>query len=359
MRTLKQQLTATHNIIAVLIVVMTALPVLSMAADVTLLSSTSKDSKTTIIKGGFGCEGNASISPKEPSLGDIITVTFTLDNPYSNIPEFRVKFIPLKGVELVAGELIQMHPPLSKGGVVEFSIKTKVTARIFQLAISAHARGRRRRSDDDYAQPLCGDLVEFVALAKNDTISYEKFGNDPDLWPRIGPEYRYDIIEGVIVPPGAGVSQNPKETREEMETLKKIDPTLTDWEALEMLHDAIYGMIVKYGIHKKEESLPILLEARRIMQTEGLSKWEAVDKVLSEIRGKGKSEENFFRNDSHSGANRNTGNISRDLVDITLSGTIKYKKHLAHKNSGLDTATIDVPLRRASNFKGSALEFRN
>jgi hypothetical protein len=36
-----------------------------------------------------------------------------------------------------------------------------------------------------------GKTIDMVILAEDDTISYEKFGHDIDLWSRIGPEYCY------------------------------------------------------------------------------------------------------------------------------------------------------------------------
>ena len=95
-------------------------------------------------------------------------------------------------------------------------------------------------------------------------------------------EYQYDIIEGLRIPAIGQVSEEAKKIRAEIEELKELDPTLSDWDALEMLHDVVYEMVVRYGINNKEESLPILIKARHIMKAEGLDKWEAVDRILEE-----------------------------------------------------------------------------
>jgi uncharacterized membrane protein len=47
-------------------------------------------------------------------------------------------------------------------------------------------------------------------------------------------------------------------------------------------------MVVRYGIHKKEESVPILIKARKLMREKGLSKWEAIDKIVDEEKKKGR-----------------------------------------------------------------------
>jgi hypothetical protein len=53
-------------------------------------------------------------------------------------------------------------------------------------------------------------------------------------------------------------------------------------------------MVVRYGIHKKEESIPILIKARKLMREQGLEKWEA---VIGEIKQE-KKRLNFFRKSS-------------------------------------------------------------
>jgi len=54
-------------------------------------------------------------------------------------------------------------------------------------------------------------------------------------------------------------------------------------------------MLVRYGISKKKDAVPILIKARKLMREQGFSKWEAVDKVVEKERRKGKI--NFFRPD--------------------------------------------------------------
>jgi hypothetical protein len=54
-------------------------------------------------------------------------------------------------------------------------------------------------------------------------------------------------------------------------------------------------MLVHYGIAEKEEAVPILIKARKLMKEQNLSKWDAVDKVVEEAKEKGRI--NFFRRD--------------------------------------------------------------
>lgn len=239
-----------------------------------------------IIMDGFGCRYKMCITPEKPNLGDNVKITFYLETPYKNIPEFRVEFKLLKGVELVSGEEVQTHPPLEKGESAEFPIKVKIISRHLLLFTTAYLHITDRQSGNEWGYPVGAGDIDMIVLAKDETISYEKFGNDPDLWPRIGPEYQYDIVGGMRIPPLGRVSEEVKKIREEIEELKKLDPTLSDWDALELLHDVVYEMVVRYGIHKKEESVPILIKARKLMREKGLSKWEAIDKIVDEEKKK-------------------------------------------------------------------------
>ncbi len=243
------------------------------------------EKRPLVILNGPGCNYKMHIIPENPNLGDKAKISFYLETPYRDVPEFRIKFKLLRGAKLISGDLIQIHPALEKGDSAKFSIEIKIVSRILQVRAAAHANIQDRLSGDEWGYCLGAGLIDMVALDKNDTISYEKFGNDPELWSRIGPEYLYDIEAGVRIQSlGRAFDKEAKKIRAEIEKLKKLDPTLSDWDALELMHDVGYGMVWRYGIHKKEESIPILLKARKLMKEEGLPKWEAVDKIVSEIR---------------------------------------------------------------------------
>ncbi len=177
----------------------------------------------------------------------------------------------------------------------------------------------------------------------NTFVSYKEYWSRRPR-PPLPPEYTYDVVAGMhtkyILPEAAA-----KKVRLQIDSLKQLDSTLTDEEALEMLHDVEVQMIVRYGIGKKEESVPILVKARKLMREQGLEKWDAVDKVVEEAKEKGRI--NFFRPGRSSDTVNSAGSNStpRQKTDVTLTGTIKYKKHLVDKDIGLDTTTVDMPLR--------------
>ena len=144
-----------------------------------------------------------------------------------------------------------------------------------------------------------GDLAYVGFSLYFDTLT-NTFVSYKEYWSRrakpklpLPPEYTYDIVAGMhttdILP-----EAEAKKVRLQIDSLKQLDSTLTDEESLEMLHDVEVQMLVRYGIGNKEESVPILIEARKLMKEQGIEKWKAVDKVVDELT-KGKGKLNFFR----------------------------------------------------------------
>jgi len=296
------------------------------------------------VMGGYGCKGWIEMVPEKPVLGDNVTITFTITSPYNNTPEFRVEWRYMIGAELTRGNLIQYHRALEKGDTAQFSIDVTIISRRFVVYGVARAHITDRYSGDEWGHTLAAAGVNRIILAEHDTVSYEKFGHDLELWSQIGPEYQYDIQAGVRIKAlGMSYSKEAQEIRAQIQLLKKQDPTLTDWDALELMHEAFEEMLWRYGIHDREEAMLILLKARQLMREEGLQKWEAVEQVIEKQQGKNDGL-NFFHNGNHQS---NVNSFNGERVDITISGAFKYKKHTVNKNTGLNTPTVVMPLRHA------------
>jgi uncharacterized protein (DUF2384 family) len=165
------------------------------------------------------------------------------------------------------------------------------------------------------------------------------------------PEYTYDIVLGKRETEWKPCSQEEvdriRETlpneflgelikiQGDMEELQKLDTTISDIEALDMLHDIEYEMLVRYGISMKEEARDILIKARELSKRSGLSKWKAVEKVSGK---KSLLDENDNENNNPDSKSDDKSDKSR--VDVTLEGVFLYKKHL-FDTTGLDTNTVD------------------
>lgn len=304
-------------------------------------NSAGRQSQMRIVD-GYGLEIELDMTPDKPNLGDEVELRCTMLMPYCNIPRSKIVYTFYHGAQLTSGQKETVFSPLKKGMSAQAAIRFKVVSRLLQMNV-----GVRVEVPDGHGGKMWkgerGKTIDMVILAEDDTISYEKYGHDLELWSRIGPEYCYDIEAGVRVRSfGRPYDEEAKRIRSEIEELKRLDPTLSDWDALELMHDVIYNMIWRYGIHDREESIPILIEARQLMKEKGITKWEAVEEIIEED----KTPMNFLRDDGNDNASSNN-NIRNQRHNITIKGTFKYKKHLYDKIDGLDTATIDMPLRNA------------
>jgi hypothetical protein len=233
------------------------------------------------VLGGYGCKGWIEIVPEQPYLGDNVTITFTITSPYKNTPEFRVEWKRMMGAEVTRGDLIQYHQPLKIGDTAQFTIDVTITA--YHLIVRGVARAHitDRYTGDEWGHTLAVAGVDRIVLAEHDTVSYEKFGHNLEIWSRIGPEYLYDVQAGArMTSRRMPYREEAEKIRTQMESLKEKDPTLTDWDALELMHEAYEDMLWRYGIHDREEARLILLEARKLMREQGLEKWEAVEQVI-------------------------------------------------------------------------------
>lgn len=306
-------------------------------------NSTGRQSQMIYVDGS-GIEIEVDMTPGKPNLGDEVELRCIMLTPYKDIPRSKIVYTFYHGAQLTSGQKETVFSPLKKGMSAQAAIRFKIVSRLLQLNV-----GVRVEVPDGHGGKMWkaehGKTIDMVILAEDDTISYEKYGHDLDLWSRIGPEYCYDIEAGARVRSfGRPYDEEAKRIRSEIEELKRLDPTLSDWDALELMHDVIYNMIWRYGIHDREKSIPILIQARKLMKEKGITKWEAVEEI---IEG-GEGSINFFRNDgspNNIDSNTNSNYIPDQRTDITISGTIAYKKHLYDKIDGLDTATINMPLR--------------
>jgi hypothetical protein len=272
-----------------------------------------------IIIDGCGLEIEVDMTPGKPNLGDEVELRCTMLIPYRDIPRSKIVFTLYHGAQLTSGQRETVFSPLKKGMSAQAAIRFKVVSRLLQIEV-----GTRVEVSDGHGGKMwrgeSGKMIDMVIFAEDDTISYEKYGHDLELWSRIGPEYCYDIEAGARVRSfGRPYDEEAKRIRSEIEELNRLDPTLSDWEALELMHDVIYNMIWRYGIHDREKSIPILIEARKLMKEKGITKWEAVEEIIKEDEGS----MNFFRDNNTFDIDYISSDNSspKDRITTTFVGT--------------------------------------
>jgi hypothetical protein len=149
---------------------------------------------------------------KEPRLGETVQVIFTVA-PSEDVPAMDVVFNMVKGVELVGGEKVL------KSQVFKSSAKKNEMKKFVAKVPLNRGRALRR------------------VIIDEKTKQFGSYGQKLSM----GPEYRYDMASGEIFPPGE-FSGSGVYAREMIERLKKVEPKLTDWEAIYLHRDALRAL---------------------------------------------------------------------------------------------------------------------
>ncbi len=143
--------------------------------------------------------------------------------------------------------------------------------------------------------------------------------------------------------------------REIIAQMKKLEPNLTDWEALYLHYDGIQALMGGMGDGKTtwEDRWRFLLEMgwleRQRAGKEVKEKW--LKEIIEKYKGKPLIKEqglnpNFFRDNSDSiGNNPGSPDSTQKRWDyFYLDGQFRYKKHQYNKDQGLLTQTVDMPI---------------
>lgn len=256
--------------------------------------------------------GATAMNPVD-SQQNFADISCSLSNIYPRPGEIVDATILMKFNSFVNGDIIfvakyakkgKYRPPVLEGDTLITEVNTtpgdKKTIKI-KIILNEHPthgegcgvwggikRGTARSKDGKLLTPLlmlpnagAGIYLMYDSLSGCFVPSEEWIKRDEKL-KRDKPEYTYDVIQGIYIKELLP-DKVAKKLRIQIESLKQFDPTLSDEEALEMLHDTEYEMVVRYGIHNREESLPILLKARVLLKERNISKWDAVDKLVKEI----------------------------------------------------------------------------
>ncbi len=305
-----------------------------------LLSAQRHDDTTIPLPGS----SKVSWSPKEPKEGEIVDITLEVTSGVDvSTNNLHIGFHSTGNAKIIGKETLKTS--VKKGETKFFKTQVKFfrpSGGVFIMARAIFSPEEYKRSWGDLAHMNFSLLFDTLT---NTFVSYKEYWSRRPEPPPLPPEYTYDIVAGAHDFSGVRSEAEAKGLRAQIDSLKQLDSTLTDEETLEMLHDVEVEMLVRYGISEKKDAVPILMRARKLMREQGLSKWEAMDKVVEKERRKGKI--NFFRPDRNSNTGNSIGSNStpKQKTDVTLTGTVKYKKHLIDKDTGLDTTTVDMPLR--------------
>ncbi|TES92184.1 MAG: hypothetical protein E3J87_05970 [Candidatus Cloacimonadota bacterium] len=209
----------------------------------------------------------------------------------------KLVLIPSKGVEILNGNK-EIYWDMKKGETKSFQIDLRLNSSPISLSGAIFWFLANEKKGARLSSSVKG--IGFVLLNKKTG----RLGTRKELEELLNklPEYGYDIILGMRAKKWELYPQEEVEMiretlpdnarkplvkiQKQMREIQMLDSSLTDLEILGMLHDITYQMVVRYGIHKKEESLPILLRGRILVKEQNLSKWDAIDEIVEEMNQK-------------------------------------------------------------------------
>ncbi|HEX7319414.1 MAG TPA: hypothetical protein VF399_03535 [bacterium] len=273
--------------------------------------------------------------PFMPKTGEVFEVTLTVqcNNDFENIhfgPDYTVKFFGSEGVEIISGKEHKFFGCMHKGDVKEFKAKMIIKKSDPRINIYGGI------SDQIWGPQGIGfDLF----LIDNKTAQY---GTKIEQESKLPVEYRYDPIVGSFT---CTPSQNPapvEENRRIINTMKQLEPALSDSEAL-LLHSEMYKVGIPKGaaiwdslnqhwIDKGIFEYYLKDGWYNALQQGTLEQWREDEKRKIENEGKGGSI-NFFRGDSD-----NRGRFDdppADSVAKTFDGKWRFKDQKYDKTNGL------------------------
>lgn len=137
--------------------------------------------------------------------------------------------------------------------------------------------------------------------------------------------------------------------------LKKLEPNLTDWEALYLHYDGIQALMGGMGTYQTtdEDRWRFLLEMgwleKQRVGKKIKEKW--LKELIEKYKGKPLTKEqglnpNFFRGDADNTVDNSSSSDSTKTrwSYIYFKGQFRYKKHKYNKDQGLLTQTEDIPI---------------
>jgi len=252
---------------------------------------------------------------REPRLGETVDLIFTI-TPSEDVPVMNVVFRMLRGVELVGSEKV-VKSSARKNETKEFVSKVKFIASPAWVSVIV---GGTAVMADGKRFPLFEGKILRRIIIDEETKQFGSYGQKLEM----GPEYRYDMAIGEIFPPGEYLGSGPY-AREMIERLKKMEPQLTDWEAIYLHRDALRALWKGIGGSDDEKIRWFLKEGWLEKQRKG----EAVkDKWLEELIQRNLEEQKKSQGEEGGLFVPEKESLSTIIqVETRFVGQFRYKKH--------------------------------
>jgi len=196
-----------------------------------------------------------------------------------DVENIKYHFKAVAGARLIVGESDVFYNKLTKGQVLRLSYSIsfdRAPAQILYI-IRDNKGGPHSRSISYNWVDEDGKFWDHSQyLAQKASINYKN---------KI--EYRYDPDEPLPldqqnIQPGMITDEKAKATRAAIEEIRKTKGEISDYEAIELLHNRI-ELFIRTGI-EGQEAIDILWQAREMTRQKGGDYWKNVEKI-AKVRG--------------------------------------------------------------------------
>ena len=286
----------------------------------------------------------------EPQLNSVITVTYII-TPSTNIENMKITVTVVSGAELIAGNndvkiinsrLATSYYKAKKDTPIRCSFKARVLSSPFRIGVRASAPWLDKNGKEQRGGSLGGADIERVVVD-------EKTGQLGTLGEKYkGIEYHYDVCDGSFTKePQIGAEEY---NRKIIALMKKLEPTLTDSEAL-CLHSDKYKAGEPYGYKPKGS------EKENWRDDSELFKYYLDNGWLKAFRGGNRDLWNKEMNKKikKSWEDKKKSEITPENIDnpkatmqLVFEGQWLYKDHKYDKNGGL---LADYEIKPVKNAK--------
>jgi hypothetical protein len=216
------------------------------------------------------CRGKLRLS-QEPFLGETVQVVLTVTALESLNDVKLVWGLRHVGIEVVdCGK--EVYFCMGKGETEEFTANLHFVSSPVGFTVRLFRTWFDERRGVEQRGPTIGGAGFSLVLVDEET---GRFGGEAELRAK-KPEYQYDPMTGKMTNDIG--SPQARYNRKRMDDLKERGPTLTDWEALYILHDleVLFG---RYGL-SGEKAIEVALDAGRLIREQGMDRNEALEKVV-------------------------------------------------------------------------------
>ncbi len=330
----------------------------------------------------FSFKVTKEVTPWPPHLGDELEIVYTVESKY-DLDSIYISHLPVKGARVIS----HLEPigfrvwekekyneyykklqgidrllwfTIKKGEEKKFRLRVKLDEKIPEKRIKVFpivdiSVGVTSLWTKEHGDGVGVAEIQLFLLDEKTGL----LGTGKDKGKGLPVEYRYDAVDGTFYPPGSlDTPVNVEWNRRIIQMMKKLDPALSDSQAL-LLHSDHYRIgTPKEASHWDEEKKCLVTDEEKIFEYYLKDGWfkallsgkreewikkekEKIKLQYEEKKKGGSSKAKFFRSRSGSG---DFHTLDPDSIAKEFHGWWRYKDHLYNKDQGLLADAVKKPI---------------